>query len=320
MSKLKRTYRWIGLALLALAVLIPNTSFADSRPDLVVAVNKLPRSLEPVEKTGNVDVRVHYSVFDTLIRRDFIHSEEGKLPILKPHLAESWKRIDWNTLEVKLRKGVKFHNGDEVTADDVVFTFSPERMAGKEAVLRSGRTYFGHLKSVEKIDDYTVRINTKGADIMLEQRLATYAAWIVSKKQWMKYKEAGEKWAEKQNAAMKAGKKNDKKEKKKKKKGKKGPVKLTWMHYALKKIRWKPVGTGPLKFKEWRKNQHITFTANDDYFMGKPAFKTLTFKVVPEVATRIAGLASGEFDIIVDVPPDQMKVLDRYKDIDVRSV
>ena len=54
--------------------------------------------------------------------------------------------------------------------------------------------------------------------------------------------------------------------------------------------------------------------------MGKPAFKTLTFKVVPEMATRIAGLVSGEFDIIVDVAPDQFKVLDRYKDIKVLSV
>ena len=92
------------------------------------------------------------------------------------------------------------------------------------------------------------------------------------------------------------------------------------MHYALKKIRWNPVGTGPLKFVSWKKNQYIKYTANDDYFMGKPAFKMLTFKVVPEMATRIAGLVSGEFDIIVDVAPDQFKVLDRYKDIKVLSV
>ena len=92
------------------------------------------------------------------------------------------------------------------------------------------------------------------------------------------------------------------------------------MHYALKKIRFNPVGTGPLKFVSWKKNQYIKYQAFDDYFMGKPAFKTLTFKVVPEMATRIAGLVSGEFDIIVDVAPDQFKVLDRYKDIKIHSV
>ena len=48
MSKLIRTIRWVGLAFIALAFLSPQSSVADSRPDLVVAVNKLARSLEPV--------------------------------------------------------------------------------------------------------------------------------------------------------------------------------------------------------------------------------------------------------------------------------
>ena len=60
MSKLMRTCQWVTLAFVALAFLVPGLSLADSRPDLVVAVNKLPRGLEPVEKTGNVDVRAHY--------------------------------------------------------------------------------------------------------------------------------------------------------------------------------------------------------------------------------------------------------------------
>ncbi|MEQ8195650.1 MAG: ABC transporter substrate-binding protein, partial [Rhodospirillales bacterium] len=318
MTKLIRSFQWIGLAAMALVLLIPNASYADSRPDIVIAVNKLPRSLEPVESTGNVDVRAHYSTYDTLIRRDFLNPKKNQIPDLKPSLAESWKWIDKNTLELKLRKGVTFHSGDPVTADDVVFTFSRERMSGKNSVLPSGSRYFGHLKKVEKIDELTVRIITEEPDVMLDQRLATYAGWIVSKKQWMQYKDEGEKWAGQQNANMKKNKADTKKESKKKKKKKQ--VNLTWMHFALKNIRWNPIGTGPLKFVEWRKNQYIKYAANDGYFMGKPNFKTLTFKVVPEVATRIAGLASGEFDMIVDVPPDQFKVLDRYKDIEVRSV
>jgi peptide/nickel transport system substrate-binding protein len=256
-------------------------------------------------------VRVHYSTFDTLIRRDFINPNQKSWPNLKPSLATSWKRISPTTLEVKLRKGVKFHNGETLTADDVVFTFSKERISGKKAVLKSGRRYFGHLKTVKKIDDHTVHFIAKKPDVALEQRLATYASWILNKKQWMQYKEEGTEWAKTAKP---------KKSKKKKKKKKKKKVKLTWMHYALKKIRFNPVGTGPLKFVSWKKNQYVKYEAHDDYFMGKPNFKSVTFKVVPETATRIAGLVSGEFDIIVDVPPDQFKVLNRYKDIDVRSV
>ena len=247
---------------------------ADKRPDIVVAVNKLPRSLEPVEKTGNVDVRVHYSVYDTLIRRDFLKSKGGA-PKLIPSLAVSWKRIDTRTLELKLRKGVKFHDGSAFTADDVVFTFSPKRIAGKKALLRRGRRYFGHLKSVKKIDDHTVRIVTKKPDLLLEQRLATLRRLGDQQKAVVLHKKAGEEWAAKQPQPEK---------------GSKAP-KPSWMQYALKKIRWNPVGTGPAQVKGWKKKSFVAFTANDNYFLGKPNFKSVTFKAVPEQATRIAGLS-----------------------------
>src|SRR5690606_21539288 len=139
-----------------------------------------------------VDVRATYSIFDTLIRRDFSSSAGGNAS-LKPSLAESWKRVSPTVLEVKLRKGVRFHNGEEFTADDVVFTFSPERLTGKDAVIPAGRQYFGHLKQVEKIDPYTVRFVTEKPDLILEQRLATYAAWIVNRKQWMQYQKPDDK-------------------------------------------------------------------------------------------------------------------------------
>lgn len=276
--------------LLALATLAAGASLsasaADTRPDVVIAVNELPRGLEPVEDTGNVDVRATYSIFDTLIRRDF-SVEGGGNASLKPLLAESWTRVSPTVLEVKLRRGVRFHSGEEFTADDVVFTFSPERMVGKEAVSPGGRQYFGHLREVRKIDSHTVQFVTEKPDIVLEQRLATYASWIVSRKHWMQYYKADDR---------------------------------SWMQRALREVRWNPVGTGPLKFREWKKDQYVAFTAHDGYFMGRPNFRTVTFREVPELSTRIAGLASGEFDIIVDVSPDQYPVLARYKDIDVHSV
>lgn len=275
----------ILVACLMAAVVAPSVSAADRRHDIVVAVNELPRGLEPVENTGNVDVRVTYSIFDTLIRRDFSVAGGGSAS-LKPSLAESWKRVSPTVLEVKLRRGVKFHNGDEFTADDVVFTFSPERMTGKDAVLPGGRQYFGHVK-VEMIDPYTVRFVTEKPDIVLEQRLATYASWIVNRRQWVQFHKPDDK---------------------------------NWMQRALREVRWNPVGTGPLKFRDWKKDQYVAFTAHDNYFLGRPMFRSVVFKEVPETATRIAGLVSGEFDIIVDIAPDQYPVLARYKDINLHSV
>lgn len=294
----------LGLAAILFAVSVPvREARSDTRPDIVVAVNSLPRSLEPVERTGNVDVRVNYSVFDTLIRRNFVDAKDGASNLM-PGLAQSWQRLDPSTLEFKLRKGVTFHDGSPFTADDVVFTFSPERLIGANALLPEGRRYFGMLKTVEKIDDHTVRFITKTPDILLEQRLATYNSWIVSKKHWMSFREAGEAWAAKQPQSASGGEAGT----------------SNWMQYALKQVRWNPIGTGPLKFKSWANNDHVAFTAHDAYFLGKPAFKSVTFKEVPELAARIAGLVAGDFQIIVDVTPDQFKLLNGYSDIDVRSV
>lgn len=271
---------------------------ADDRPEVVVAVNALARTLEPAERDGNVDVRIIYSMYDTLIRWDFLNPMPNGDARLVPGLATAWKRIDPRTLELTLRKGVKFHNGDEMTADDVVFTFSPERLWGNNSVLAYGRPYFGHLEKVEKIDAYTVRFTTTRPDLILEKRLSTYASFVVNARQWLDIKAR----VEKENAGKPADQQKD------------------WKQTALTEIRWNPVGTGPFKFKSWRKDGFIELEAFDGYYMGKPTASKLTFRVVPEVAARIAGLVSGEFNIAVDIPPDQIDVLKRYNDIDLRPV
>ncbi len=81
-----------------------------------------------------------------------------------------------------LRQGVKFHNGDELTSEDVAYTFRDGRMWGEKAQIPGGRPYFGILAAVEPIDRYTVRFRTKAPDVLLEQRLASWCAWIVNKR------------------------------------------------------------------------------------------------------------------------------------------
>jgi peptide/nickel transport system substrate-binding protein len=256
-------------------------SAADDRPALTVAVNELPRSLDPGIDTGNVDVRVYYNVFDTLIRRDFNPKPGG--PVLVPGLATSWTRPQPNVLELTLRQGVKCHDGKPFNADDVMVTFAPERIWGKDAYYRKGREYFAHFTKVEKVDDFKVRITTKGPDIALEHLLSSYASFIVC------------------DEALNAFKTGDDYK--------------AWMDKAAAAMKWNPVGTGPYKAGSYQKDDHVTLVSNDDYWGGKPAAKSVTFKEVPEVAGRIAGLVSGEYDIIVEVTPDQWEALDKYKDI-----
>ena len=75
----------------------------------------------------------------------------------------------------------------------------------------------------------------------------------------------------------------------------------------------KPIGTGPFKFVEWVKDDHVTLEANRDYwkgsFKGEPRVQSVVYRAIPEAATRIAELKAGRADIIQDVPPDQVKDL-----------
>lgn len=72
-----------------------------------------------------------------------------------------------------------------------------------------------------------------------------------------------------------------------------------------------PIGTGPYKWNEYRADDMLELVANDAYWGDEPPFSKITFKAVPETSARIAGLVTGEYDIITSVPPDQMELIDR---------
>jgi peptide/nickel transport system substrate-binding protein len=67
----------------------------------------------------------------------------------------------------------------------------------------------------------------------------------------------------------------------------------------------KPVGTGPVRFVSWTKDDKAVLEANADYWGGKPDFDRLIIRALPEMAPRIAALLKGEVDLITQVPPDQ---------------
>lgn len=249
---------------------------AEARPTFTVAVAGLPATLEPARELSNVGTRVTYSIYDTLIRRDFLGTPDGGGSALKPHLATSWERKSPQELVVTLRQGVKFHNGDELTSEDVAYTFREGRMWGEKAQIPGARPYFGILAGCDPIDRYTVRFRTRVPDVLLEQRLASWCSWIVNKRA---YEEMG------------------------------------FDAYSRK-----PVATGPYKVVSHNQNDATVLEAFDDYWMGRPTARRVTFKFVPELAARVAGLVAGDYDLITNVPPDQMQVIGQYPDIDVRSV
>ena len=81
-----------------------------------------------------------------------------------------------------------------------------------------------------------------------------------------------------------------------------------------------PIGTGPYRWAESVADDYIVLEAFDEYWGGKPPFSKITFKSVPETSARIAGLITGEYDIITSIPPDQAELIDRESDYETRSI
>src|SRR5262245_31090669 len=114
--------QWGAAALGAQALPRIGIAQSDNRPSITIAVQKISNSntLDVLREQSNVGERVFFtSLWEALIGRDWL----GQLAP-RPGLATEWRRIDESSVELSLRRGVKFHNGEEMTAEDVVFSFS----------------------------------------------------------------------------------------------------------------------------------------------------------------------------------------------------
>ncbi len=271
-------FKRLGLGL-ALAGLVSTSALAqaDARPTVTVAVQQLSvfGVLSPVREYSNVALREYYSFLEPLVEYE---RQKPDLPV-KPGLATSWKRVDARTVELALRRGVIFHNGDEMTAEDVAFTFGPEHMFGKgdanatgegreppAAAVANIKSLWPSLEKVEAVDKYTVRFINKEPDFTMEGRLSRIGSEIISKRAFLETP--------------------------------------NWNAWSRK-----PVGTGPFKVVEFKQDNILLLEAHDAYWGGKPSARQLRFVVVPEIGSRVNGMLSGEYDFITDLPPDQVKTI-----------
>jgi peptide/nickel transport system substrate-binding protein len=80
---------------------------------------------------------------------------------------------------------------------------------------------------------------------------------------------------------------------------------------GMEGFRKAPVGTGPIKFVEWKKDERLIFEAHKRYWRNPLPYDKVIYKPYPETAARIAALLAGEVDFITAVPPDQVEVIDK---------
>lgn len=215
---------------------------------LVIATGNDIVSFDIHDHNNTSTEAVHVNMFNYLVRNG---GEEGFLP----DLAESWENVDDTTWSFKLKEGVKFHNGEDLTAEDVKFTL--ERVATDDTLREYGN--YKQIKEVKVNGDYEFDIITHNPEPALLNRLSRLGSGMLPKD----YIES-EGW----------------------------DVFLE-----------EPVGTGPYKLKEWRKDDRLILEPFEDYFGEAAKWEEVVFRSIPEDSTRVAELLTGGADIAVNIPP-----------------
>ena len=222
--------------------------------------------------TGNPDQGfegyrfVGYNLYNSLVLWDL--SKSDKATDIKPGLATEWQVDEGNPKRwiFKLRQGVKWHDGCDFTADDVVWNlgYSADQKSPQfnPAQFAQSRSYLGNFAGVTKIDDHTVAFDTKVPDSLFPYEIS-YVLMISP----CRAKE----------------------------------VKYNWADYALH-----PSGTGPYRFDRTVPHQRLEFVPNPAYWDKTriPKQDRLVLIPMPEASTRTAALLAGQVNWIEAPSPD----------------
>ena len=245
----------------ALAVLASTPALANKANDtLVWATSRELAFTLPYFVTSREQLILESLTHDTLVYRTPGSGD------YQPLLAKSWRFLDPTTIEFTLRDDVTFSNGQRFGADDVVYTLNYVSRPDAGVITRANVSW---IKSVEKVDDHTVRLHMTGPFPAALEFLAGPDP-IFPKGLF-------------DNIKRDAGGRPS---------------------YA----NVKPIGTGPYEVVSVKPGQSVTLKRNDHYFggvKGHPAIGRIVFRTIPDVQTQIAELQAGSVDWIWELNKDQ---------------
>ena len=275
-------------ALLGVSLAAVLLAGAASAKTLVYCSEGSPENFTPALNTTGTSLDAARPVFNQLVE-----FERGSTKVI-PGLAESWTVEDGGkVITFKLRKGVKFHAirdfkpTRDFNADDVLFSFDRQNNDKNPYYKVSGGKYdyFADMdmpkliKSLEKIDDYTVKLTLTEPNAPILANLAMDFASIASK--------------EYADMLLKAGK----------------PEQMDQV----------PVGTGPFSFVTYQKDAVIRFKANDTYWGGKPKIDDLVYAITPDPTARFSKLKAGECNIVGYPRPADLPEMQKDANLTVLS-
>lgn len=232
----------------------------DSEPEtLIIGMGFSPRSLWANSSTTQQEINISEQISEKLI-------EFGPDAQFEPRLAESWEQLDDTTLELKLREGVTFTNGEPFNAESAAFSI--------DIMLNSFAygTFTSAISGAEVIDEYTLHIKTATPTGL------HMAALAVGSFQYPPayFAELGE-----------------------------------------EEFGKAPIGTGPYMLDEWIVGEEVRLKVNPDYWWGAPDIENVTFKSIPEEASRLAALETGEIGLLLDLPLDAANRIEANPDLQV---
>jgi len=239
-------------------------------------MERLPK-LIIAQETDVLTMDAHY-VTDSPTASVMGHMVEPLLELtpkgeIVPNLAEKWA-VSTNATEftLKLKKGIKFHDGQPFNAEAVKANFD-RRLDPKGTT----KFYFlvAQIASVTVIDEYTVKIKTKIPFAPLLSHLTYTANGIQSP----------------------------------------AALKRSWDKPLLM-----PIGTGPFIFKEWLRGNRLVMVQNEKYWGMKPSLSEITFRVIPDDASRRAALERGEVHVAVRIPPSDIPSLKANPKISIINI
>lgn len=242
---------------------------------LRLAMDADPVSLDPHVQLSGGMLQYSHMVFDPLVRWT-------KSMGIEPRLATEWERIDPLTLRMHLRKGVKFHSGNEFTAKDVVWTV--ERLKKSQDY----KALFEPFVTPVAVDDYTVDIKTS-KPYGLTLNMCTYIFPM--------------------DSAFYSGS------------DEKGQPKDAIVKTDYSFANEKESGTGKYMVAEREPGQKWVLKKTPDYWDSTTGnVDEIILTPINEDATRVAALLSGDVDFIMPVPPQDFKRIEDSEKLQLISM